>query len=429
MNQHVHLISQEWIDDFFSPLNSEGILKRREGQTIEFKLTFEWNSNEWKAAYLKTIAAFANSKGGYLIFGIDKKPHKLVGCSGFDNVDVAHIVDSIQKYFHCDIPVEKELAIINGKEIGIIAVHECPGKPVICIKDGQNSKNQFVLREGLIYYRYAGKSSEIKSGDLINLIEGAKEKINQKWISTLSHITSAGISNIGVVNTATGLLNLSNSSFLISEEILKDIKVIDKYSEKSDGEPGIRIIGTLDGSARVIKQNRTIEEFEVIQEFLERKGNFEYQSILERIPNFPSFAYPFFYFLNRCGQTREDLINQLISKPKFSEETPFIKKMLKDYRGWITKRKQSAPLSQLGPKAKSRMIYFEQIKNGEDYSCGDNKNDIIFCEALLHLEKEDFNSQRSREYLLDIFKNNYNTTSVAKAIREACCAIDILEFE
>lgn len=429
MNHYRHMISQQWVDEFFEPIDPAGILKRKEGQTIEFKLTFEWSNNELKAAYLKTIAAFSNCKGGYLIFGVDKSPHKIVGCSGFEEVDIAHIVDAIQRYFHCEIPIEKESVEVSGKEIGIIAVHECPGKPSICIKDAQNSKNQHVLREGLIYYRYAGKSSEIKSGDLINLIEAAKEKINQKWISTLSQISNAGISNIGVVNTETGLLKLHDSSFLINEELLRDLKVVDTYSEKSDGAPAVRIVGAIDGPARIIKQNKTIEEFEIIQEFLERRGGFDYRSILERIPNFPSFVYPFFFFLDKADLKREELIKLLLAKPKFSVETPFIKKMLNGYDIWLAKRKKESPLSSSGSIAPKRLRYLEIIKANGKYKAGNDNNDKAFCEAFFHLDKDDFDSVSARGYLLDIFKASYSKAPIAKAIREACCAIDILEYE
>lgn len=52
-------------------LNSKGHIKARESSTNEFKEAFNWSC---KADYAKTMAAFANNKGGFLIFGIKDTP-------------------------------------------------------------------------------------------------------------------------------------------------------------------------------------------------------------------------------------------------------------------------------------------------------------------------------------------------------------------
>lgn len=48
----------------------------REGSTIEFKESY---SHAGMAQYFKTIAAFANNAGGYIIFGVGDKPRRLLG--------------------------------------------------------------------------------------------------------------------------------------------------------------------------------------------------------------------------------------------------------------------------------------------------------------------------------------------------------------
>ena len=48
----------------------------REGSTIEFKESY---SHAGMAQYFKTIAAFANNSGGYIIFGVGDKPRRLLG--------------------------------------------------------------------------------------------------------------------------------------------------------------------------------------------------------------------------------------------------------------------------------------------------------------------------------------------------------------
>jgi hypothetical protein len=426
------ILSNDWLDDFFQPIDN-GILNRRESSTIEFKTDFEWSIKEKKAAYAKTIAAFANTKGGYLIFGIGKKPHKVEGCQNFERVDIAEITDYLQSCFHCEIIVQKSTYIIGERTIGILAVNESTDKPVICIKNQQNSKNEFILREGIIYYRYSGKSCDIRSGDLINLINSAKELINQKWISALSKISSVGISNIGVLDTQSGLLKINDSKFLLDERLLKDLRVVDKYSEKIDGEPAVKIIGNIEDSARIINRNKTIEEFEIIQEYLERSRNYDYGSILERIPNLGSYTYPFNYFLQSVNKTIDHYTIDLLSKPKFNDQTPFIHKMLKRHSEWLDRRKKQVPISERGRIAKKRLKYYTDLKVKQAHSIIDKDNvkdgDIkAFCEAILHVDSEHFDLIYIRSIVLKIFKKHYSKTDIAKSIREACCSIDILEY-
>lgn len=48
----------------------------REGSTIEFKESY---NHAGMAQYFKTMAAFANNSGGYIIFGVGDKPRRLIG--------------------------------------------------------------------------------------------------------------------------------------------------------------------------------------------------------------------------------------------------------------------------------------------------------------------------------------------------------------
>lgn len=49
----------------------DGTLIRSESRTLEFKESFYFS---WRAEYYRDFAAFANNKGGYLVYGIKDKP-------------------------------------------------------------------------------------------------------------------------------------------------------------------------------------------------------------------------------------------------------------------------------------------------------------------------------------------------------------------
>lgn len=419
------ILGNDSLNDFFL-INDNNILQRRESSTVEFKSEFDWKNREKRIRYIKSMVAFSNSKGGYLIFGIGKKPHTVDGCEGFDNVDSAEISNEIANYFHCEVVFQKTTYNIDGKKIGIIYIPMSESAPVICTKICHDNKQKVILNESAIYFRYSAKTDLIRAGDLVNLISTVKEKINQKWMSSLSQISSLGIENIGILNTDNGLLKVKDSTFLLDSKLLDGMKVVDKYSEKEDGELGLKIIGTIEGAAKVINRNKTIEEYEIIQEFLSRSKDYDYSSILERLPNLNSFQYPFLYFLRQTGKSVEQYRTELLAKAKFNLKTPFIAKRLNSFSDWFENRKRLYPLSKKGNIAKLRLEYFEKINASLDYEY--NKHDSVkaFCQTLFHLDNNiDLDILRLK--LLDIYRRYYNDSNVAPSIREACCALEQIE--
>lgn len=51
--------------------SSPGRLVSRENSRLEYKETFNWGS---RAKYAKTMAAFANNDGGFIVFGVKNSP-------------------------------------------------------------------------------------------------------------------------------------------------------------------------------------------------------------------------------------------------------------------------------------------------------------------------------------------------------------------
>lgn len=68
-----------------SAVTPSGNLRSRESNTVEFKESFNKNST---AKYAKTMAAYANNRGGYIIFGVKDNPREIVGLksNNFENL-------------------------------------------------------------------------------------------------------------------------------------------------------------------------------------------------------------------------------------------------------------------------------------------------------------------------------------------------------
>ena len=102
----------------------------RESSWLEFKESFNWNS---KDKYGKSIASFANNKGGFIVFGIKNKPRDLVGLQSdnFETTDEAKITAYLNGIFSPEIIYEKFVITIQLKNIGILYVHQAKTKPVV----------------------------------------------------------------------------------------------------------------------------------------------------------------------------------------------------------------------------------------------------------------------------------------------------------
>lgn len=115
----------------------DGKLVHHESQTLEFKESFNYGS---LAEYYRDFAAFANNKGGYLVFGVKDKPRKRVGLNEkskeqFDNLDPEGVTGHLLEDFGGRINWEHSIIELDGQYFGYFYVAESKEKPIICKKD------------------------------------------------------------------------------------------------------------------------------------------------------------------------------------------------------------------------------------------------------------------------------------------------------
>lgn len=113
---------------------SNGTLKSRESATVEFKQSFNKNST---AKYAKTLSAFANNHGGYIIFGVKDSPRELIGLTNnnFDNLSQEQFTEAINALFAPSIDWEMGTLIIDNKKVGWIYAEEAEQKPLLHLKE------------------------------------------------------------------------------------------------------------------------------------------------------------------------------------------------------------------------------------------------------------------------------------------------------
>lgn len=149
--------------------DTNGKVLQKENDEIEYKLLFDRENKEAKAKYAKELAALYNYKGGYLIFGVNDDTSELTGLQNFVDLDNADLSNDINNYFSPSIKFHSRTIEIDGKTVFVINVEKRDSIPTVCIKSYPQ-----IISESVIYWRYSGQASPIKSGDLINLLNELK---------------------------------------------------------------------------------------------------------------------------------------------------------------------------------------------------------------------------------------------------------------
>lgn len=208
----------------------------REGNLIEFKTSFNWNS---KDKYAKTIAAFANNRGGYIVFGVTNNPRELLGLANknFEDTDEAKISGYLNSVLSPEIGFTKETLKVKRKKVGYIYVVPNVNKPVVCIK------NDGAIKEAEIYYRYNASSEKIKYPELNILLNQIEERERNTWMQHFENISKIGPNNAAVLDTLKGKIDGTAGTLIIDKKLLPKLKFITEGTLKQRGSPTLRLIG------------------------------------------------------------------------------------------------------------------------------------------------------------------------------------------
>ena len=226
-----------FLTKLFSSLEEETFkFGARESASVEFKESFNWNG---KDKYGKTMAAFSNSRGGYLVFGVSNSPRKLVGLSsaGFENQDEAIVTSYLNGTFSPEIRYEKLVRTISTRTIGVIYTYPAENRPVVAVKtDGD-------IREAEIYYRYSARSEKIKYPELKNLFDLAREHERKSWMELFQRISKIGPTNAGIMDLVEGTIEGDRGSLLIDASLIPKLQFVREGSFSPSGKPTLKLIG------------------------------------------------------------------------------------------------------------------------------------------------------------------------------------------
>lgn len=420
--------SQKDLNEIFkiSPLDPERVISR-ESSSLEFKESFGWAS---LPKYLKTSAAYANAKGGYVVFGIANKPHRLCGLSGanlksFEDIDPEKMSRNFNEHFAPEIEWTIQEYELQGKVFGLLYIHEAKDKPVVCTKDAGKE-----LKESDIYYRYRGRSERIKYPELRAILEAKRETEQRLWMQHLENIARIGVREAGIFDLHTGSVTGAGGSFLIDESLLSQLSFI-KEGEFSEvkGKPALKLIGhveplagTVIGSGKKVKL-KGIRTADIVLSTLNQDNVPEPVEYIKQIC-FESTAFlPVYYFIKKSGMTLGKTVEVLEGVVSRSAT-----------RGKLIERLKSGNTQELAipngstAAATKKRKYAEALRSNK-VNAGLTGKELEYClQAIRGLAASEVksNSKYIRELLRHWFNKHYASAKgpLADNLRRAICWVD-----
>ncbi|MBR5619488.1 MAG: ATP-binding protein [Clostridia bacterium] len=431
-----------------NPLDNNNLLKifktsakypdrliKREDKNHEFKQSFNMAN---ASMYLKTIAAFANNEGGYIVFGIKDKPHIMLGLDDkglerFSTLPVEKFTQLMQEYFSPDIEWNNCIFEFNALSFGIIYIFPAKGKPVICKKNYDCSNNKYSLKESDIYYRYSGKSERIKYAELQRIIDEKRAAEEKQWMRFLAKASHVGVENACILDVSKGEISGAGGKIVIDEELLKKISFIKEgeFVEKG-GAPTLRLVGdvqTIETGKVVVgstkKVIRAIEQTDIVESFLKDEKVDNPIDYIKRICSSTSGNMPVYHYIRLSGQSIDDVIVTVQSNTARGQAK---KTLIARLEGKKTIAKKEFPhkdtnASQQRKKFKTLWIN-EKIP---DLSAG--SSDLHNCiAALAYIDSSEILSHKQYicEKMFGLYMSFYekSQTVLAQEFRTAICYLD-----
>lgn len=404
---------------------SEYKLHSRESKNLEYKESFNWGS---KAKYAKTMAAFANADGGFIVFGVKDKPRIVVGINEkkFDEWDPEKATKYLASKFDPEIRWHVLQIELCGKSVAAFFIEKSPLAPVICKASGDKD-----LQEGAIYYRYNAVSRTIGYAELRELLRLRQKRELDRLLNQFNRIVEAGPNQVALLDFNSGILSGAGGTLVISEELIDKISFIKEghFSESPDAEPVLRVVGDVEklplGKIMPTKEvavPKSIGEYEILLAFL-KQDDVEKPTEYIRAACREDVNYiPVFYFASKAGLSDEQLY-EFVRKVKSSRRG---KRAIMRRLSGETEIKPEGVLGKT-PEGDERKSILSAIMAGE-FDKIKQSNRLRLFEALTHCNGNDV-SNLLLSTLADIIETefyDYTPTEKTKC-RKAITFLDYIK--
>jgi hypothetical protein len=405
----------------FESANSDRLISR-ENSRLEFKESFNLGSAD---EYAKTAAAFANTQGGYIVFGVKDSPRQVLGLrtSNFESFDTARLTSALNERFSPEIHWESYVHTERDHKVGLLFFFEAIQKPVLC------SKSSGCLQQGAIYYRYRGRSEVIRYSELRRILDQDRERERELWMKQLRRISEAGVDNIALFNLDSGEVSGANGRFYVSEELLPKLQFVrEGHFVENEGAPALRLLGDIHSSEgpviqATVQMPTPIREPQIIKAFVNRESVLSPTEYLKAICFEQSYFFPIYFFIEQTNETIDDTVDLLKSIDVRGKVRDKLIKRLENSSESLT----LGALTGTSTASIERRSIVEQLK-AQSLPVGFiDKQPVRFFEAITHVNAAEFDQDYVFK-LIDqaILPTPQKMTPITRThFRKALCHLDL----
>lgn len=406
----------------------------REGVQKEFKESFSWAS---LGEYARTMAAFANARGGYLIFGVTDNPRIAKGLSeqsreSFDNLDRARLTAGLNDYFSPEIDWEASVFSVGEVTLGGLYVFESVNKPVVAKKSYGNSRN-IAFVEGDVLYRYNSRTERAKYPEVRRMLDEARSSESAAIMRHFDEILRAGAKNAAVLDLTGGSITGPNGQrVLMDEKLLTEIAFIKEGEfDEVSGKPTLKVVGEVEpvgaislSSSTIVRQTITTED--VITDFLDQTKGTEPQEYIKQAATGTTAFVPI-YFYGRIADLDDDQIIDFVAG--VATRSPAKSKLLDRLETGMPHKEKPPAKEARTDTGRLRRGYFDELAAGSVPAVSSLTllEARCFADAVRCLDSDEFMKVKDEllEALKDLMAIFYSSDGTfADKFRRAVCRVD-----
>ena len=157
---------------------------------------------------IKTVAALANCRGGFIFIGVADADGRVVGLrdAAFQDTDIAQLSDKIKEFLEPTPVFSKHDVSLGDKTIGVIQVEEHAMPPVVVCRDGGG------LEAGTILFRYPGQSAPVRPADLQAMLQKRDRLAQDRFLSMARRLSEIGTDKALIVDQGEGVLHMGDNT-------------------------------------------------------------------------------------------------------------------------------------------------------------------------------------------------------------------------
>ncbi len=187
--------------------------------------------------------------------GVSDKPRLIVGTNPEGIIDEPDITTRLRADFSPELPFESKTYQVGELTLFALYVHPAVDRPIICQKtrqkqtrdaQGNNPRNEIVITDATIYYRYSAQTTPIAYTELRALLDEREERRLRIIMETLEAVERVGYEKVGVVDATSFGDPAKATNLYVSKETANSMNFIDEghFTESADhSSPAYLVVG------------------------------------------------------------------------------------------------------------------------------------------------------------------------------------------